>query len=307
MGGTDPNTGLPMTCAVLRDYLYRFHSAWLSLDNRNKNAEGKRFWPQNLLAMRLWTLSFLASLHLNFLISVSLKKRSYGSFSESSELNVYWTHLFPIRDRRAPSGNRWDCYTTATAKVAKRVWGLATSSTGQSLAMVPVGRCGLPGISSHLCSNQSSPGSQWGSPPSYAVTRLAFEGVRLGLWWAQRLQLKGTIHLFHSTGTSAGVGVHWAFPAIMAPYPTSQGTSEHLASCWVHPDGVLGNWGCNGWACGPFWALLVRAGSDSFVPWPSEVLTLTGDFGTPRIMSLSHPYCLVIWEHHRILWAGTAK
>ena len=56
--------------------------------------------------MRLWTLSFLASLHLNFLISLSLKKRSYGSFSESSELNVYWTHLLPIRDRRAPLGTR---------------------------------------------------------------------------------------------------------------------------------------------------------------------------------------------------------
>lgn len=142
----------------------------------------------------------------------------------------------------------------ATAKLAKRVWGLATSSTGESLAAVTAGRCELPGISSHLCSNQSSPGAQWGCPPSYTATLLAFEGVSLGLWWAQQLQLKGTIHLFHSTGASAGVGDHWAFPAIAAPYPTGQGPREHLASCWVHPDGALGNWGCNGWACGPFWA-----------------------------------------------------
>lgn len=123
----------------------------------------------------------------------------------------------------------------ATAKLAKRVWGLATSSTGESLAAVTAGRCELPGISSHLCSNQSSPGAQWGCPPSYTATLLAFEGVSLGLWWAQQLQLKGTIHLFHSTGASAGVGVHWAFPAIAAPYPLVKG----LESVWPVAGSIL--------------------------------------------------------------------
>ena len=225
--------------------------------------------------MWLW-VSLLVSLHLNFLISLSLEKRSYGSFSESSELKVYWTQFFPIRDRKSPFGEgeiatQWLQQKTGSAGV-----GTSTSSTGQSLATVTTGRCEPPGVSSHLCANQSSPGSQWRCSPSYAVTHLAFEGVSLGLWWAQQRHLKGTTPLFDSTGASAGAGVHWAFPAVTAPYPIGQGTSEYLASCWVHSDGALGDWGCNRQAQGPFWALLVRAGSDPLIPWPSEVLTLMG-------------------------------
>lgn len=193
---------------------------------------------------------------------------------------------FPSEAEKAPSGKVRFLHN-GYSKTGPAGVGASTSSTGQSLATVTTGRCELPGVFSHLCTNQSSPGSQWACPSSYAVTHLAFEGVSLGLWWAQQLHLKGTIPLFHSTGTSAGGGVHWAFPAVMAHYPTGQGTSEHLASCWVHPDGALGNWGCNRQRPGDhselYWSELgqIHLSLDLQKSLPSW-----GGSGTPRNMSV---------------------
>ena len=178
--------------------------------------------------------------------------------------------------QKKPLRGKRDCYTTATAKLAPRVWGLQPPAEVSPWLRSPRGGVNHQVFLATCAPIRAAPGSQWGCPPSYAATHLAFEGVSLGLWWAQQHHLKGTIPLFDSTGASAGAGVHWAFPAVTAPYPTGQGTSEHLASCWVHPDGALGDWGCNRQARGPFWALLVRAGSDPLISWPSEVLTLMG-------------------------------
>lgn len=78
--------------------------------------------------------------------------------------------------------------------------------------------------------------------------------------------------------------------------PTGQETSKHLSSCFVHPAYAFGNRGSDyRWGSGPFNSIIVRAGSDPFIPTSRSPYS-RGGLWDPwnHVSSLLHPESLEV-------------